>query len=93
MISEETIKKISHLARLELTPAEVALYSKQLGSILDYVSQLSKVNTDNIEPLVTPTDMPSTMRSDEVQKSLDADLIVLNAPEKSGHLFKVPPVL
>ena len=96
-ISIDTIKKIANLARLELSVDEQELYSKQLGAILDYVSQLSKVNTDGVAPLVTATDMSFTMREDlprePGQGFGDRELVVANAPEKSGRLFKVPPVL
>ena len=67
MISEDTIKKIAGLARLELSTQEVSLYSKQLGAILDYVSELSKVNTEGVAPLVTPTDMVPSYREDAAQ--------------------------
>lgn len=93
MISEETIKKIAHLARLELTPHEVTLYSKQLGAILDYVDELKKVDTTNVAPMVTPTDMTPTYRDDHVEPGLGAEGVTRNAPEKTGHLYKVPPVL
>ena len=92
-ISEETIQKIAKLARLELTNDEVALYSKQLGAILEHVSQLSQVNTENIEPLVTATDMAQSFSDDVVRNLPEPELIMSNAPEKSGNLFKVPPVL
>ena len=93
MVSEETIKKIANLARLDLTQDEVALYSKQLGRILEYISQLSNVNTENVAPLVTATDMLPTFGVDEVVKCENPEIVTKNAPERSGNLFKVPPVL
>ncbi len=93
MISEETIKKIANLARLKLNGDEVALYSKQLGAIVDYVSQLSKLDTTGVAPLVTATDMEITFRTDDVEKNNENSLATGNAPEKSGNLYKVPPVL
>ncbi|MCC6276993.1 MAG: Asp-tRNA(Asn)/Glu-tRNA(Gln) amidotransferase subunit GatC [Oligoflexia bacterium] len=92
-VSEETIRKIAHLARLELTEKEVQTYSKQLTGILDYVSQLSKVDTTGVEPLVTATDMAVNFREDKVEPSLSPDDLLSNAPDRSGNLFKVPPVL
>jgi Asp-tRNA(Asn)/Glu-tRNA(Gln) amidotransferase C subunit len=37
--------------------------------------------------------MKPTMRADEVVPTGDGSWAVKNAPEKSGNLFKVPPVL
>ncbi|MBK9293652.1 MAG: Asp-tRNA(Asn)/Glu-tRNA(Gln) amidotransferase subunit GatC [Oligoflexia bacterium] len=92
-IDKKTIQKIASLAQLALTAKEEDLYTTQLGQILNYVSQLSEVNTENIEPMVTATEMLVTFREDEVKKMLTPDEVLSNAPERSGHLFKVPPVL
>jgi aspartyl-tRNA(Asn)/glutamyl-tRNA(Gln) amidotransferase subunit C len=93
MLKEADVRKIAELARLELTPQEVALYTQQLGAIFDYVSALSKIDTKNVAPLVTPTEMVPHFREDEIQPSLGAEKTCANAPEKSGNLFKVPAVL
>jgi aspartyl-tRNA(Asn)/glutamyl-tRNA(Gln) amidotransferase subunit C len=92
-LSEETIKQIASLARLELTEKEVQTYSKQLTAILDYVGELSKVDTKNISPMVTATDMALTLRNDQIAQGLTAEQVTANAPDRSGNLFKVPPVL
>ena len=92
-IDKNTIKKMAKLSQLALTSDEENLYAEQLEHILNYVSQLSEVNANGIEPMVTATDMPITLREDVVQKKFTAEEIVSNAPDKSGNLFKVPPVL
>ena len=43
-LSPEAVQKISDLARLKLTPAEVERFSQQLSEILDYVSSLGQVS-------------------------------------------------
>ncbi len=93
MLNEDTIKKIAVLARLELTPKEVELYTKQLGNIVEYISELSKLDTKGVVPMVTPTDIVPHYREDKVLPSLGADAVTANAPDKSGNLFKVPAVL
>ena len=49
-ISEETVKKIAALARLDLTAEEARAATGELGKILDYVDRLSSVKTGGIEP-------------------------------------------
>lgn len=93
VISDDSIKKIAHLARLELKPAEFELYSRQLSAILEYVSKLSEVDTKNVAPLVTATEMAQTLAEDNVGKYLEPEKLLENAPDRSGNLFKVPPVL
>ncbi len=46
------IKKIAKLAHLEITEQEVALYTPQMASIVEYVEQLNELDTENIEPAI-----------------------------------------
>ena len=93
MISEETIRKIADLARLELTDQEVHLYSKQLGAIMEYVSELKKVDTSKVLPMVTPTEITEFHREDVILNHDGAEAALSNAPERAGNLYKVPAVL
>ena len=93
MIDQKTIAHIAKLARLYVTDEEAKLYGEQLSKVLGQFEQISKVDTSNIEPLVTPTDMESFWREDQVKKEVTAEEIVANAPQKTGHLFTVPPVV
>ncbi|MCB0341954.1 MAG: Asp-tRNA(Asn)/Glu-tRNA(Gln) amidotransferase subunit GatC [Pseudobdellovibrionaceae bacterium] len=87
------IEKVVKLARLTITEDEAKQYSEQIPAILEYFEKISKVNTKGVEPLVTPTPMEQHLREDKVQPGLGAEKALANAPEKSGHLFKVPPVV
>lgn len=87
------VKKVALLARLEITDEEEALYKKQIPSILQYFEKISVLDTSGVEPLVTPTPMVQTLRIDEVAPGLGAEKAMANAPEKSGNLYKVPPVV
>ncbi len=93
MISESELKKVAKLARLQLSNEELAVYGKQFSSILEYFEQISKVETANVEPLVTPTDMEQNLRPDLSQAWEGAETAMANAPDRSGNLFKVPPVV
>jgi len=93
MISESELKKVAKLARLELREEELAVYGKQFTSILEYFEQISKVETKGVEPLVTPTDMEQHLRADQTQTWEGAEVAMENAPDRSGNLFKVPPVV
>ncbi len=92
-IDEITIRKIADLAQLSLTPDEEKLYAGQLEKILEYVSELSKVNTDGIETMVTAVQMPVTFREDIPRRLINVEEALSNSPERVGNLFKVPPVL
>ncbi len=92
-IEPGVVQKTALLARLELTPAELASYEKQLGAILDYVSQLQALDVTAIEPLVHAGDASNVFRTDEPRPSISSDAALQNAPERSGPFFIVPKVV
>lgn len=93
MIDANTVNKVAGLGRLELTDEEKKLYATQLSNILGYFEKIAKIDTTNVQPLVTPTDVEAFWREDEAKTWSGAEAALSNAPEKSGHLFKVPPVV
>ncbi len=93
MINEQDLEKVAVLARLSVSPEESQTYLKQMSAILDYFDQVSEVKTEGVDPLVTPTQIEEFWREDEVRETLEAEKALANAPEKVGHLFKVPPVV
>jgi aspartyl/glutamyl-tRNA(Asn/Gln) amidotransferase, C subunit len=93
MIDKKTIEHIAKLARLHVTEQEAIEYSEQLSKALSYFDQINKVDTNGVEPLVTPTEIESFWREDEAKEEFTAEEMTANAPAKAGNLFKVPPVV
>lgn len=93
MIDKKTIQHVAKLARLEITDEEANEYSQQLGKALGHFEQISKINTQGIEPLVTPTEIEDFWREDVAKQEFSAEDMTNNAPSKVGNLFKVPPVV
>ena len=93
MIDQKTISHIAHLSKLSLTEKEREEFGVQLSKVLAYFEQISQVNTKEVLPLVTPTEMTNHWREDAVVKQTTAEEIMENAPAKTGHLFTVPPVV
>lgn len=89
----ESIKKTAQLAKLALSDKELAEVTDQLTLILKHFEKISEIPTENVEPLLTPTEIENYWREDEVQQELSPDEILKNAPSSQGHLFKVPPVV
>lgn len=92
-MDRKTIEHVAHLARLELSQQELDLFTQQISQILKYFDELSKLNTNNFEPMVTPSDIEHFAREDRVQAGLGSENTLLNAPDRAGSLFKVPPVV
>ncbi len=93
MIDQKTIQHIAKLARLKVSPEDASEYGDQLTKVLNHFQQIAQINTEGVEPLVTPSDIDFFTRADESRASLSTDEMLANAPEKAGNLFKVPPVV
>ncbi len=67
MIDSEQVRKVAHLARLELTPEEEEKFTTQLASILDYFEQLSELDVTNVPPTARAIDVSNVTRADDLQ--------------------------
>jgi len=93
MLDREQVHKVALLARLDLTPEEEVQLTTQLSGILDYVEQLSELDTSAVEPTTRAIDVSNVMRPDTLKLSVDRDLILDSAPDRDGEFFKVPQIL
>jgi aspartyl-tRNA(Asn)/glutamyl-tRNA(Gln) amidotransferase subunit C len=91
-ITLDEARWIAHLARLELTDAELTTMSSQISAILDYVQQLQQVDTDGVEPMAHPLPIQNVFRTDDPAPSLTIDEALANAPKRIGPYFGVPAV-
>jgi aspartyl-tRNA(Asn)/glutamyl-tRNA(Gln) amidotransferase subunit C len=97
-LTPEEVEQVAHLARLELTPAELETMTRQLSSIVAYVDQLRQVDTDAVEPLAHALATSNVFREDEPTPSLPVDEALANAPERrtnarGDQFYAVPAVL
>jgi aspartyl-tRNA(Asn)/glutamyl-tRNA(Gln) amidotransferase subunit C len=91
-LSLEELKKVAKLARLEVSEADLAHLQPQISAILDYVEQLQKLNTENVEPMAHPLPVQNVFREDEPAPSLPVNDALSNAPNRIGDYFGVPAV-
>lgn len=92
-LSQQDVRKLALLARLELSDEEVETIGPQLTSILGFVTKLSELDTDGVEPMTTALDVDNRWRADTVVPGLANDQALQNAPAKDDACFLVPPVL
>lgn len=92
-LSKKDVEYVAKLARLELTEEEKEKYTIQLAKILEYVSKLNQLDTENIEPTSHVLPLQNVFREDEIKPSLSQEEILTNAPEKEDGYFKVKKVL
>ena len=93
MLDRDQVHKVAHLARLDLTPEEEQQFTTQLGDILEYVEQLSELDTDNVQPTARAIDVSNVSRKDTLAAWEDKESILDCAPEREGEFFKVPKIM
>ncbi len=87
------IEYVARLARLSLTESEKERFRKDLAEILAYVGKLNQIDTEAIQPTSHVLSVQNVFRDDEVSPSLPKDVVLANAPQKKGGLFKVPKII
>ena len=92
-LTEQEVRHVAKLARLNCTDQEVTLFTEQLGAILEYIDQLDELDTTNIEPLAHCLPVHNVLREDVPQPSLTNDQALANAPQRDGEFFAIPKVL
>jgi aspartyl-tRNA(Asn)/glutamyl-tRNA(Gln) amidotransferase subunit C len=93
MIDREQVKKVAHLARLEITSDEEEQFTTQLNSILDYFEQLSELNTDNVQPTTRAIETSNITRPDKLEPFPNKTDLLNSAPEQDGNYFRVPKIM
>ena len=92
-ITKEEVKKVAHLARLELNENEINNHAQQLEKILDYIRQLEKIDTDNVPCTTRAIEVTNVFRKDE-NKNFDCNEELLGlGPSREDKFFKVPKII
>jgi aspartyl-tRNA(Asn)/glutamyl-tRNA(Gln) amidotransferase subunit C len=91
-VDEKLVKEIALLARLDLTEEETQMFVFQFKDILDYVSILNEVDTENIPPAYLSSPNKSATREDKVEESVPTQEFLDNAPQVKNDFVLIPRV-
>ncbi len=94
-LTKTDVLRVAALAQLELTDDEQTMLTRQLADILEYVNEISAIDTTDIAPTAYVMTTASPDRPDEVRPSLSTAEALANAPDAATvhGLFKVPRVI
>ena len=92
-LSVDEVKKIAHLARIEISEAEALATRQQLNHIFALIGQMQAVNTEGIEPMSHAQDLMLRLRDDVVTEQDQHALFQSIAPQVEGGLYLVPKVI
>jgi len=93
IIDQQTVEKIAHLARLELTAVEKVDMIKDMTQILDFMDKLNEIDTTGVDPLVYMTDEVNVFRDDVVIQNITHEEALMNAPKHDNEYFLVAKVI
>ena len=92
-IDNQTVRKVSKLAKIKINEKEETRFIEELNNILGWVDELKKVDTEQIEPMLSVFNESMVMRKDEVSSETFDELVLKNAPESKSGFFVVPKVV
>ena len=92
-ITKEEVKKVAHLARLELNIEEINNHAEQLEKILDYIKQLEKIDTIEVPCTTRAIEVINAFRKDENKNSACTEELLELGPSREDKYFKVPKIL
>lgn len=87
------VKRIAHLARIEIDDAGAEMALQQLSGILGLIEEMQAVNTDGIAPMSHSQDVTQRLREDVVSETNQRELFQSIAPAVENGLYLVPKVI
>ena len=91
-MDEKLVREIAFLARLDLSQEETEMFISQFQDILDYVSVLNEVDTENVPPAYLSSANTSMTREDQVKESVPTAEFLANAPQSKDDYVVIPRV-
>lgn len=93
-LTVDEVKHVAKLANLPLSDEEIILFIIQLSAILDFVSKLQKIDTNDVGETSQVTGLENVFREDEIdnERLLTQEEALANAKETHNGFFKVPKI-
>ena len=89
----DQVRRIAHLARIEITDDEAERTLAQLIDIFAMIERMQAVDTTGIEPMADALGGTQRLRDDVVTEGDQRPAVMTNAPEQLNGLFIVPRVV
>lgn len=92
-IDANLMHRLEKLSKIELSEEKRGEVQAQLSEIVNFVENLSSLDTSNIEGTFTTLSGGTPLREDEPQKSSVRDDILKFAPKSEDNFFVVPKII
>lgn len=92
-LDEQTVRHMAKLARIGISPEDIAQYQSEMGKIIEFVAQLQNADTEGVAPLSHPVNVTPSYRPDIVNEPEQREHLQSVAPETESGLYLVPRVV
>ena len=94
-VTEESLVHLTKLCRIACSPEKREALLKDFQQIVDYVDQLTAIDTTGVEPCscVIKGHAQTPLREDVGENTLDRELFLKGAPSSIAGLVRVPTVI
>lgn len=92
-LSLDDVKRVAHLARIDISDAAAASVLRDLERIFGLIEEMQKVDVSGIEPMTHGQEVVLALREDLVTESDQHALFQSVAPQVDSGLYLVPKVI
>ena len=89
----EQVRRIAHLARLDVSDSEAQSTLVELNGIFSLIEQMQAADTRGVEPMAHAQDLAQRLRADRVTEADQRAAFQAIAPQIEGGLYLVPKVI
>ena len=92
-VTLEQVKRVAFLSRIYFNNVELDKITHELNGVLHWIEKIQGVNTDNVDPLVSPNDGVLVFLDDIPEDNSLQEKVLRNAPKTKYGYFVVPKVI
>ena len=92
-LSIETVKRVAHLAGIQLAEGEAEKLQPKLNKVLAMADAMSAVDTSHVAPIAHPLNIAQRLREDAVTEIDQRPVFQAIAPKVEQDLYLVPKVI
>jgi aspartyl-tRNA(Asn)/glutamyl-tRNA(Gln) amidotransferase subunit C len=92
-LTQEQVRRIAHLARIEISDAEADATRDQLNGIFALIEEMQAVDTQGVAPMAHAQEVAQRLREDRVTETDQRTDFQAIAPETEAGLYLVPKVI
>lgn len=92
-VTKEGLDILQDQAKVTLSDSELQYCQEAFIMALELAESLEKVDTTDVEPMISPLELINVMREDEVKPGLDKEEALALSAQKEAGCFKIPRIL